>query len=400
MDSIISWDQDREDYYKYHKYEVTYDSLSLPDHYLEYGRNNYCGEWYGTGVGNYYSNPEGRIDSLYDMCVYPNMQYNYSYDSLDRIIVCFCMQWEDDVSDWKPYSTDSITYFDWGGVWFVDKYLWSQDDEWSIYYKMENYAYAPYRVTETYIKGIDQHGDFSLIQQYLRYFDDMGNDTMIFEWGRDYELNDFVYTRLFQRGFIDNLLINEHISHWNMDSMRFDMYSSRYLVYDIEDRIIEEEIELLDSLGGWQKHRKVDYSYFEDVEMESVYIPLNYSSDGSYSSMPDNIHAYKWNVFSQSYVDCSYINYYISSTGYTGVTASAPLYAKVYPNPAHNTLKLKLSAISSESIISIYNLSGQLQLNTTVNSDGSIDLSGLKPGMYVLRVDEGDEVFTEKIIVQ
>jgi len=73
----------------------------------------------------------------------------------------------------------------------------------------------------------------------------------------------------------------------------------------------------------------------------------------------------------------------------------------LYPNPARDLLTLRSSHLDMSSI-TIHDLSGRpikqesLQSNTR---ETQVNLSGIAPGTYIIRVDCGDEVFSEKLVV-
>ncbi|MCQ2308559.1 MAG: T9SS type A sorting domain-containing protein [Bacteroidales bacterium] len=72
----------------------------------------------------------------------------------------------------------------------------------------------------------------------------------------------------------------------------------------------------------------------------------------------------------------------------------------VYPNPAFNALHIDISPDVADQVneISLYDISGRL-VKAQQSGFGSIDISGLAPGMYVMKVALGDgKVFEEKIV--
>ncbi|MCQ2317618.1 MAG: T9SS type A sorting domain-containing protein [Bacteroidales bacterium] len=70
----------------------------------------------------------------------------------------------------------------------------------------------------------------------------------------------------------------------------------------------------------------------------------------------------------------------------------------VYPNPAANSLKINVSGSAEIESVSLYDISGRL-VKAQQSGFGSIDISGLATGMYVMKVtlDDG-KVFEEKIV--
>ena len=66
----------------------------------------------------------------------------------------------------------------------------------------------------------------------------------------------------------------------------------------------------------------------------------------------------------------------------------------VYPNPAHD--KLFVNAENIERIV-IYGMSGQLMMSTT---ESEINVLGLESGMYFIRVNCGENIYTERVIIR
>lgn len=76
----------------------------------------------------------------------------------------------------------------------------------------------------------------------------------------------------------------------------------------------------------------------------------------------------------------------------------------LYPNPASDLLNIRLNkTIGTEAIVEIYNYAGQLISRKTVyfanyGSAQTVDISGLSAGTYMLRLQSGDEQFTQTFI--
>lgn len=68
----------------------------------------------------------------------------------------------------------------------------------------------------------------------------------------------------------------------------------------------------------------------------------------------------------------------------TGIEASASTEIRLYPNPAHHTLRV--DGLTGNETARIYDLMGRLVAESKQAS--SIDISRLAPGMYVVRIDE------------
>ena len=66
----------------------------------------------------------------------------------------------------------------------------------------------------------------------------------------------------------------------------------------------------------------------------------------------------------------------------------------VYPNPAHDKLFVNAENIER---IDIYGMSGQLMMSTT---ESEINVLGLESGMYFIRVNCGENIYTERVIIR
>lgn len=69
--------------------------------------------------------------------------------------------------------------------------------------------------------------------------------------------------------------------------------------------------------------------------------------------------------------------------------------AKLYPNPARNFVKLELTTEDDPVQVVVYDQSGSIMLTT---NEKTIDISSLPQGVYVLQVELGEQIFTNKII--
>ena len=67
---------------------------------------------------------------------------------------------------------------------------------------------------------------------------------------------------------------------------------------------------------------------------------------------------------------------------------------KVYPNPASD--KVTVTGLPHDTVITLYNMSGQKLLEVAANGDTAIDISGLAKGMYFLNTAKGSAKIIKK----
>ncbi len=73
----------------------------------------------------------------------------------------------------------------------------------------------------------------------------------------------------------------------------------------------------------------------------------------------------------------------------------------VYPNPAKNNLYVKNSSLLNIEEVSVINLKGQIIFqNNYYSMYNGIDISGLKSGIYFVRIKTENELFSEKVIIR
>jgi len=69
---------------------------------------------------------------------------------------------------------------------------------------------------------------------------------------------------------------------------------------------------------------------------------------------------------------------------------------QISPNPANNMINVQ----SDEDVrrVNIYNIAGQLVLNLTSDNIETVDISRLNSGLYIIRIETEEKVYTERLI--
>jgi hypothetical protein len=89
----------------------------------------------------------------------------------------------------------------------------------------------------------------------------------------------------------------------------------------------------------------------------------------------------------------------VSTTGLDDLSATA---VSIYPNPSHGKFYVQLGdAYQANTKVEVFNVVGMKVFETyTSNFKSEIDLSGMKQGVYYVRVDDGNSILTQKIMKQ
>ena len=91
-----------------------------------------------------------------------------------------------------------------------------------------------------------------------------------------------------------------------------------------------------------------------------------------------------------------YISYVVGNNCSLGIEGTTQLEQQVYPNPVENLLHLQLS--DAQNYITLTDVLGKTHSKEMVNSNHTIDMSSLKPGIYFLRVENAYGIKNIKIV--
>ncbi len=89
----------------------------------------------------------------------------------------------------------------------------------------------------------------------------------------------------------------------------------------------------------------------------------------------------------------------LSENSITGVSEIASeAHVKIYPNPCKEKLSIELNG-SNNAQLKIHTIDGKLLLNKTLEKNKpEVDIENLQPGMYLLIIEQGEQVFRTKLI--
>ena len=73
---------------------------------------------------------------------------------------------------------------------------------------------------------------------------------------------------------------------------------------------------------------------------------------------------------------------------------------QVYPNPASGTLQVVLPDAEAATQLQIQDLQGKTMIRKQLDKSQTLDISGLPAGMYLLRLQQGNELHTKKLMIE
>ncbi|MBP6301918.1 MAG: T9SS type A sorting domain-containing protein [Bacteroidia bacterium] len=106
-----------------------------------------------------------------------------------------------------------------------------------------------------------------------------------------------------------------------------------------------------------------------------------------------------------SRIDSGIYDFKILATVSTGPQIGEGKLFSVYPNPANQSIQLKLAPISNTGKLTVCNLLGNVVLEkelgvSTTQSDENINSSQWPSGLYLIQLKSGDKLTTHKILVK
>lgn len=72
----------------------------------------------------------------------------------------------------------------------------------------------------------------------------------------------------------------------------------------------------------------------------------------------------------------------------------------IYPNPAHNKIYINGLSADTNYAVRIMDINGKIWLQTELSKDGSLNISGLKSGLYVIQIQSDREIMRTQSIVK
>ena len=292
-------------------------------------------------------------------------QYGHEYTYSDSLDTYTCSYWEDSIQDWVNQCRLESYYNEKKENILSKSLAWEVAlNEWNLY------RYADYEYDEIGLKS------------YTSYEEDYPTG------------NFFPNSRTIRISETINPKVEEHYD-WNLkleDWILSNKYESHY---DLSGELIKVMGYAYDSLlASFYLHyrreingtdrMKSDMWFSMDITQE---IMRGYKGITNYDVQGREIIQswYEWDTLQQAFVIESKTFYSYDYNLVTDLTESTNDQVVLFPNPAGSTINI--SGIKPNQLVSIHAASGRKLFNRQLK-ESLLDLSGLKPGIYILTMKD------------
>lgn len=372
----------------------------------------------------------------------PTNKYEYRYSENGDLTLLKGFQWDVQKSGWIPWSREVRSY-DILGIerlrfrfsWNKSSNDWEKSSKDSIAYEEEN------SMIYYYFEWDEVINRWLLLRKIVRQLNDKGQlislaeysmDTITHEWlgccknevvldahGYEIRFNQFVWDDLtsdwiiwgkYETSYFKNGKIKENISLlWDNDQGEWNYWTEELHTYEGNELEIVNSFEWDTIRQDWvltyirenhydERGNIIDYEFHYYIDPNSELGDMDFKRRYFYNE--DGIilaeDFYLWD----SELNDWFINMKVFYDYYDPVITSLNELADeeitVYPNPANSYIYFSGPATSG--IIQIYSIQGKLVKEVSCVNQ-ILDISGLLPGLYIIRTDLGDgEIFRRKVI--
>ncbi len=356
-----------------------------------------------------------------------NRKFNYSYDSLSRLVSMLYQKDTDTV--WFNYRLDSMFYQNIDSLQSVvsvkKQYVWNDSlDAWvpgaKFQYKFDTSTGLPVSTTIFYwvsdgwspvhldsiIYGDDslklkeqfftwKNSFWSLDSEYVYFYDDEKN--LIRHQLFAVQDTDTVLVRQIIYGYdsSNNLQVDTLMVH-DSTAGGLQYVKNSFYLYDSRGNLRLMKIQNWDvAHSQWVNFQKHEINCDTNVAAEKVILPEDLDLGLYLNNKLNYVFVYKWDSEHDMWIyfykyELFYTQYLTSINSLTGFS--------IYPNPVGRVLHIATQELLGANI-KIYNMQGQIVKSLKLIQP-SINVSQLSPGIYILVAEKGGKRLSVKFIKQ
>ena len=177
----------------------------------------------------------------------------------------------------------------------------------------------------------------------------------------------------------ENRLSSEERYKWNDETRDWTENLKTDYHYDVQNRLIETvESSWRPNLDCWVELQKTEYQYADN------------------ETLPTTAIHYSWSNIWISIANFSYFY----STYLMDVTVGKPVQMqtqiRIYPNPVNDWFRV--SGLTDNAILNVLNINGKRLIYQNIQEDEAVSAQSLPEGVYVVTVQIGENIVSQKIV--
>ncbi len=268
-----------------------------------------------------------------------------SFNNLNLVTSRYFYYWNDSSLNWDNYDRDIFTY---DGDYRSSFNDYWQDNAWKHWSKGIEYKIDS--IKDGY-NGYSYRGDSAWFhnRKYERIIDEFGN-TILYE----------------------SYIIPDGYDSWIGDSKQYKIFNE---------------------IGQITETYYYDWDYWNEEWVNSLNYKNGYNDDG--------IHVYNseylWEV--NNWVKYTSRVFYFSNISTVNESYYTNIPIQVYPNPCAKQIKIDFEGTEkSKAVFKIYTLSGRIMDEGEINFTNTVDVSKLRRGYYLIKLESGNKIFSGRFL--
>ncbi len=205
-----------------------------------------------------------------------------------------------------------------------------------------------------------------------------------------YNSNNFITEDIFQTW-------DTTTSQWN----NYFKYTYEYTTINSKELLSQSTYFTWNTFNNqWDSSRVTIYSYntngLKTLELNKYYNNGNWLNSNQYVYEYDSVgnktkyYFQVWDLTNNYWQNNTRTDYFWTAVTYNLVESATNNLFNIYPNPAYDYIRIASDKPLHN--INIISLDGKTIISKKINSNGSIDISGLKSGIYMIKDDSGRSI--------
>jgi hypothetical protein len=366
--------------YVYHKTGSVYiKTLSYWDDSLQW-YNKQKDVSFGTGDHYFYTSylwnlslklwiPTDSVVQIYDTSAYPVQSYTYKWDPASSVWMNY--KKEENFRD-KALRRNI-------GIW----YFWNNSIGWKKTYKFEGYIKSNGTDSIYYVyEGKSDNSGWDTTEKYTYYYDAKNRLIIEIDYVKDNSFN-----------------------IWN----KLDKYEFRYDAFGREN--YSATYSWVNTTWEGNEHYTLEFNSKGKEIHRLIYVWNDQKKDWDTSKLQDNVYDtsgsklltcfYNYDNYYYTFILKAKTRYFYPDSMVVGLIERNSEKLRIYPNPASDQVYFEFKSNNPFTTMYLFNAKGELIRSESVRNGWNVlDLSLLPAGMYYIKIEDQQKIYTGKVLKQ